>query len=218
VKRILVIDDEIGIRQSFADFLEDLSFKIFTAEDGESGIEVIKNENIDLVLTDLRMPKMDGLEFMRQCESLNLNIPVIIISGANRIDDVAEALRLGAWDYLIKPVVNLSILEHAVERALDKARLVEENNAYHNHLESLVEDRTSELEKRNKQLETSQQQIIGILSQAAEFRDFETGNHFLRVSEYSACIARGMGWSETDVRMIQLASPVHDDSKQYQQQ
>ena len=76
-----------------------------------------------------------------------------------------------------------------------------------------MEERTRQLQFRNEQLDLSRRQIIGILSQAAEYRDFETGDHFLRVSEFSACIARGMGWNESDINTIQLASPVHDIGK-----
>jgi putative two-component system response regulator len=210
---ILIIDDEAVIRQSFTYYLEDQDYKIITAENGRAGMEIIDQEVPHLVLTDLRMPEADGLEVLHHVNKNWPDIPVIVISGANKLDDAVQALRLGAWDYLIKPVHDLNLVGYTVRKALEKSALIKENRAYREHLEALVAQRTLELEKRNRQLEISRRQVIGILSQAAEYRDFETGNHFLRVSEFTGCIARGMGWDEERVQRIQLASPVHDIGK-----
>ena len=210
---ILIIDDEAVIRQSFTYYLEDQDYDIITAENGKLGMELVDREGPNLVLTDLRMPEADGLEVLHYVNKNWPDIPVIVISGANKLDDAVQALRLGAWDYLIKPVHDLNLVGYTVRKALEKSALIKENRAYREHLEALVAQRTLELEKRNRQLEISRRQIIGILSQAAEYRDFETGNHFLRVSEYTGCLARAMGWSEERVQRIQLASPVHDIGK-----
>ncbi len=211
--KILVIDDEPVIRQVFQYYLEDNDFEVVTAEDGEKGLEQFHKHHPQIVLTDLRMPRTDGLEVLGQIREYNVDLPVIVISGANRLDDAVQALRLGAWDYLIKPVQDLSILQHTIERALEKAALIRENKQYREHLEDLVRNRTEELEKRNRELDISRRQIIGILSQAAEYKDFETGNHFLRVAEYAGCLARGLGLNRDEVEIIKLAAPVHDIGK-----
>ena len=140
-------------------------------------------------------------------------IPIVVISGANSLNDAVQALRLGAWNYLIKPVQDLNLLGYTVSECLEKARLIKENRAYREKLEELVEARTRQLERRNRQLDLSRRQIIGILSQAAEYKDFETGNHFQRVSEMAAVMAKGLGWDEERVLNLQLASPVHDIGK-----
>ncbi len=212
-QKLLIVDDDAVIRQSFEYYLEDQGFEIITAENGLEGIEAIKKEHPLLTLTDLRMPEANGFDILNFTTENFPNMPVIVISGVNRVDDAVQALHLGAWDYLIKPVGDLSLLTYRINRALEKARLIRENTEYKEHLETLVTKRTEELNKKNRQLEISRRQIIGILSQAAEYRDFETGNHFLRVSEFAGCIARGMGWNEDDIHNIQLASPVHDIGK-----
>ncbi|MBI9101112.1 MAG: response regulator [Spirochaetales bacterium] len=211
--KILVIDDERIIRQSFTYYLEDHGFEVANAENGRIGIEKINSEKPSVILTDLRMPEGDGMEVLKHTRENFPEIPVIVISGVNRIDDAVQALRLGAWDYLIKPIQDLSLLGYTVDKALEKAVLMKENRAYKEHLEELVAVRTSMLEQRTRELEISRRQVIGILSQAAEYKDFETGNHFLRVSEISGCIAEGLGWSEAAVHNIKLASPVHDIGK-----
>lgn len=154
--KILVIDDELAIRQSFTYYLEDMEFSVVTAENGRIGLELVEAERPDLVLSDLRMPEMDGFEVLKNCKKIDPDLPVIVISGANRIDEAVEALRLGAWDYLIKPLKDLTILGHAVDRALERVILLKENHAYQEHLEKLVSSRTSELENAFDELQTSE--------------------------------------------------------------
>lgn len=211
--KVLVIDDEPVLRQVLQYFLEDNNFEVLTAADGIKGIEIAKKERPDVILTDLRMPGADGLDVLEAVKKMDNEIPVIVISGANRLNDAVQALRLGAWDYLIKPIQDLSLLEHSINSVQEKSKLLKENRQYKEHLEELVNERTLELELRNRQLDISRRQIIGILSQAAEYRDFDTGNHFLRVSEYAACLALGLGWDEYRVNLIKLAAPVHDIGK-----
>ncbi len=146
---ILVIDDESIIRQSFADHLEDCDYQALTAENGRIGLEILEREKPDLVLTDLRMPEMDGLEVIRRGGQLAPDTPIIVVSGAGRISDAIQALRLGAYDYLLKPVKDLSVLEHTVDKALERSRLLRENRAWQENLESLVSERTRELEQAN---------------------------------------------------------------------
>jgi len=210
---ILVIDDDYSIRQSYVDWLEDLEYIVSSAENGRLGIEILKNKKVDLVLVDLQMPEIDGLGVLAWMNDHTPQIPSIVISGTGVIKNAVEALRCGAWDYLLKPIEDFDVLTHAVKNSLEKAQLRLENSRYQEHLEELVVERTNELNLRNQQLEVSRRQIIGILSHAAEYRDFETGNHFMRVSEYTGIIAKGLGMSREYIHTIQLAAPVHDIGK-----
>lgn len=210
---ILVIDDELVIRDSFRDYLEDYGFTVRTAENGKKGLELLEEEAIDIVMTDLRMPELDGLAVLRSCSEYNPDMPVIVVSGTGRIQDVVEALHVGAWDYLLKPIEDMTVLLHIVNKAVSRVEMLREGRQYKEHLEAEVIRRTAELEHTNQELLLSRRQVIRILSQAAEYRDFETGNHFLRVAAFCACIARGLGWDDRDVSCIELASPVHDIGK-----
>ena len=114
-KKILVIDDEVYIRDSVIGFLEDFGFDVIEAENGRQGLEKFEAEKPDLILCDLRMPEMDGLEVLENVARIDRSIPIIIVSGAGNIADTVEALRLGAWDYIIKPVQDMNVLYHAVD-------------------------------------------------------------------------------------------------------
>jgi len=134
-KKILVIDDEVYIRDSVIGFLEDFGFEVIEAENGRIGLEQFENKQPDLILCDLRMPEMDGLEVLAQVTQKNENIPIIIVSGAGNISDTVEALRLGAWDYIIKPIQDMNVLFHAVNKAFERKRFIEEKTRYQKDLE-----------------------------------------------------------------------------------
>ncbi|MCG8632538.1 MAG: response regulator [Desulfobacterales bacterium] len=134
-KKILVIDDEVYIRDSVIGFLEDFGFEVIEAENGEVGLEQFQEEKPDLILCDLRMPVMDGLEVLAQVREQDENIPIIIVSGAGNIADTVEALRLGAWDYIIKPIQDMNVLFHAVNKAFERKDFIAEKARYQKDLE-----------------------------------------------------------------------------------
>ncbi|MBF0462551.1 MAG: response regulator [Magnetococcales bacterium] len=147
---VLVIDDEQHLRDVFRKYLEHLHYIVLVAENGRTGLELFERERPDLVLTDLRMPEMDGLEVLTKIRGDSPDTPVIIVSGKGEVDDVIGALRLGAWDYLSKPLDSLLVLGHVVEKAMERFHLIQENRVYQEHLEEEVARRTSELQKANQ--------------------------------------------------------------------
>ncbi|CCK79212.1 MULTISPECIES: response regulator [Desulfobacula] len=154
-KKILVIDDEEYIRDSMIGFLEDFGFDVIDAENGKMGLELFEKQNPDLVLCDLRMPEMDGLEVLAKVIQINSKIPIIIISGAGNISDTMGALRLGAWDYIIKPMQDMNVLYHAVKKAFERSEFMEERRRYQKELEKArkeLKDTLEALEKTKDQL------------------------------------------------------------------
>ena len=176
--KVLVIDDEKHIRQSLADYLEDNGFHVMTAENGQQGLAIISGETPDLVLLDLRMPGMDGLGVLEQARKLMPDLPMIVISGANRIEDVVKALRYGAWDYLVKPIQNFTVLEHSVNQALERAKLIKENKAYQENLEAMVQERTLELETANAHLFSLNARLHKIVETARRLHGCIEMDHF----------------------------------------
>ncbi|MFO1798177.1 SpoIIE family protein phosphatase [Pseudomonas aeruginosa] len=133
---LLIIDDDEVVRESLAAYLEDSSFKVLQALNGLQGLQIFESEQPDLVICDLRMPQIDGLELIRRIRQTASETPIIVLSGAGVMSDAVEALRLGAADYLIKPLEDLAVLEHSVRRALDRAYLRVENQRYRDKLEA----------------------------------------------------------------------------------
>jgi len=155
-KTILIIDDEVYIRKSVKSLLEDLDFMVIEAENGRIGLEKSKKENPALILCDLRMPEVDGLEVLASVTQTQPETPIIIVSGAGNIEDTVKALRLGAWDYIIKPIQNMDVLYHAIDKALEKAEFIKGK-----HQQQISLDKANkELKHSLKILKQTQDQLV----------------------------------------------------------
>ena len=152
-KLILTIEDDPIVRKNIVAYLTDSGYELLEAVDGHQGLELFRERQPDLVLCDLRMPKIDGLDVLKEITRVSADTPVIIVSGAGMIDDAIQALKRGAWDYLIKPISDMQVLEVAVDRAMGKLRLIEENHAYQHKLERI----NRELSEALIQLQANQQ-------------------------------------------------------------
>ena len=125
-EKILVIDDEEFILQLSRDILSKINYDVKAISDGNAGIQLIKNEKFDLLLTDIKMPEISGLDIIRQVRTSNKEIPIIVITGHGTLDIAINALRLGAQGFILKPFTPIE-LGTAVAEALEKTRLLREN-------------------------------------------------------------------------------------------
>jgi DNA-binding NtrC family response regulator len=170
---ILTIEDDDFLRANITAYLEDVGFRVLEAGDGATGLSVCRGQRPDLVLLDLRLPEMDGLQFLEAVrQGPEAQIPVIVVSGMGVFSDVVASLRLGAWDYITKPIQDMGVLDHAVRSALEKARLRRENEEYQKRLEQQVASRTEELQAANRELQKLRHQL-------------ELENEYLRDEIYS---------------------------------
>ncbi len=122
---ILVIDDEKAIRKTLTEILSFEGYKIEEASDGEEGLKKFREKNYDLVLCDIKMPKLDGIEFLQKAGEANPDVPIIMISGHGNIETAVEAVKKGAFDYISKPP-DLNRLLITIRNAMDKGSLVTE--------------------------------------------------------------------------------------------
>jgi PAS domain S-box-containing protein len=143
--KILVIDDEALIIKLFARYLSELGFEAIFAHDGVEGLDLVETQTPDLVITDLYMPKKDGFAVLKKMGKLHPDTPVVVLSGAGDMDAAIQALRLGAWDYLRKPIEQKVLLKNTLVKALERSRLIQENRRYHANLEKMVAAKTAEI-------------------------------------------------------------------------
>lgn len=159
--KVLVIDDDTAVRGSFRHYLEDLGYVVAEATDGRDGLDRFTLDPADIVLVDLRMPEVGGLQVLETLSKESPDTPLIVISGTGQIGDAIAAIRLGAWDYLLKPLPDLSILGHSIAKALERARLLHENRDYQEHLEQEVERRTKDLTGKMEEMARFNRMAIG---------------------------------------------------------
>ncbi|MBE2229399.1 MAG: sigma-54-dependent Fis family transcriptional regulator [Chitinophagaceae bacterium] len=149
---ILIIDDEKAIRKTLSEILNFEGYKTEEASDGEEGLKKFKEKNYDLVLCDIKMPKLDGIEFLQRAGEANPDVPVIMISGHGNIETAVEAVKKGAYDYISKPP-DLNRLLITIRNAMDKSKLVTETRVLKRKV-SRVQDMIGESEGIRKIKET----------------------------------------------------------------
>jgi len=151
--KILTIEDEPPIRDGIVAYLEDSGFTMLEANDGPTGLEIFRREHPDVVLCDLRLPGMDGLDILSIITAESPETPVIVVSGVSLLKYAVQALKRGAWDYVTKPIQDMAVLESAVRRVIERADLLRQNREYREHLETL----NRELSQSLKQLQEDEE-------------------------------------------------------------
>jgi sigma-B regulation protein RsbU (phosphoserine phosphatase) len=134
-RRILVVEDDPVVRFNMVSYLEDSGFEVAEEDSGTRGIDAARRTAPDLVLCDLRMPGMDGLEVLERLRAELPDLPVVVVSGTGVLSDAVEALRKGAWDFVTKPIQDMAVLEHAISAALEKSRLIRDNRRFQSDLQ-----------------------------------------------------------------------------------
>ncbi|MCP4756365.1 MAG: response regulator [Proteobacteria bacterium] len=145
---VLIMDDEFLFRDSVADYLSGLGFITFQAEDGREGLELYRKEKPDLLLVDLSMPVIDGMGVLEEVVKESPETPIIVISGTKVLQDALQALRIGAWDFVTKPILDFGVLRHSIGMALERLELLRKNRQYQQNLEH----QAAELMKTNDSL------------------------------------------------------------------
>jgi putative two-component system response regulator len=211
-QRILIVDDEPMIRNILKTVVEAEGFKADTAQNGQEAVERLQGAQYQMVLTDMRMPVMDGLCLLRHVKDNYEDTPVIMITAVADASSAIDALSSGACDYVIKPF-NVSDLRNKIFSALERRKLILENKQYQSFLERRVQEQTADLRSALNSLENTYSHTLEALINALDAREHETQRHSKRVSEYTLIIARELGVPERDLVDIDRGSLLHDIGK-----
>ncbi|HMF55693.1 MAG TPA: HD domain-containing phosphohydrolase [Pyrinomonadaceae bacterium] len=208
---ILIADDEPEIRAILKEFLCGLCH-CAAVSSAEEALALLSTESFDLVISDITMSGMTGLEMIPYALNLAPDTVFIMISGVQTIESAIEALRVGAFDYIMKPF-DLEHVELAVRRALDHRSLLVSKRRYESYLEELVEQRTKELDHALDSLEDAYRSTLKALAAALEARDHETHGHSERVVSFSLRLGRQLGLNEEQLRSLEFGALLHDIGK-----
>ena len=208
---ILIVDDELEITEILADLLSE-DYDCVKAGSAEQALAQLRRNQFQLVISDITMPGMSGLEMIPHVKEQSPDTVVVMISGMQTVESAIGALRLGAFDYLMKPF-DLRQVEAVVKRALEHHDLVVAKQRYENHLEELVEQRTAELDRALNSLEGAYRSTLQALTAALETRDSETHGHSERVVSYSLRLGREYGLNSDEMKSLEFGALLHDIGK-----
>ncbi|MEP6913332.1 MAG: HD domain-containing phosphohydrolase [bacterium] len=209
--RILIVDDEPEITSILFDLFED-QHDCTTAGSAEEALEQLARKDFELVISDITMPGMNGLDMIPHVHRMRPNTVVVMISGLQTVESAIGALRLGSFDYVMKPF-DLRQVEAVVKRALEHQELIVAKQRYEDHLEELVEQRTAELDQALNSLEDAYRSTLRALTAALETRDLETHGHSERVVSYSLRLGREYGLDSQRIKALEFGSLLHDIGK-----
>jgi len=212
-ERILVVDDEAPIREVVCSMLSSANLVCSQASSGKEALALLQSgEEFELMLSDMMMPVMDGEALLAATKERFPDMPVVMVTAMHDISVALNAIRNGAYDYLLKPFDREQLLA-TVRRALENRRLKLENRAYQTNLEVLVTARTEQLRQAVSTLEKSYDITLEVLGDALDLKDAETENHSRRVTAFTIAIARAMGLSSDQIRVIGRGAFLHDIGK-----
>ena len=203
--RCLVVDDEAQLRDALRRVLEVSGYDVLVAASGVEALQILEETPVPLVISDIRMPEMDGFTLLRRIREKWPELAVVMVTAVTEVDVAVACLKLGALDYILKPF-QIEEVGARAEQALDKRRLLLENRIYQEHLADLVDQQAERIEELFVE-------GVQTLVEALEAKDAYTRGHSSRVAVYSSAIAKDLGMSEKDIRLIELGSELHDVGK-----
>lgn len=216
-KKILIVDDEKDMRESISLILNKklnggVDYAIISCSSAREAMIEIRENDFDIVLTDIKMPDVSGLTLLDNIKTINRDVPVILMTAYADLNTAVEAVKQGAFDFIMKPV-HPDYLVHSVNKALQHRSLINFKTQYKRYLEKSVAERTNELESAMKTSENFSHELLKRLTSVAEFRDTEAGAHISRIGTYAMMLARKMEMPMEFIRNIKDASPLHDIGK-----
>ncbi len=212
LRRILVVDDETTIRLALSRFLRTRGFEVEVAESGTAALEALQRQRFSLMLCDLRMPGLSGLEVVPKALLADQDLGIIMLTAVNDATSATEALSNGAFDYLTKPV-ELPDLQAAVERAMLRRMRTMERRAVDRMIREEVALRTLQLEREKGALREMTVSVAETLINAMEAKDLYLRGHSQRVAELGAAIAAELGEPDYMVELVHTAGRLHDVGK-----
>ncbi len=199
--RILVVDDENHVRSMIGATLERQGYDVQLSSSGRDALEVLDHNAFDLVLTDIVMQDGNGIVLLDRIRGKQPHLPVVMVTAIHDISVAIDSMRRGAYDYLLKPFEREQLLSTVV-RALDHRQALQESHNYQQNLEQVVRARTEMLRQAMEDLEHSYDITLEALGDALDLKDSETEGHSKRVTAYTIALARAMGISPAEIKVI----------------
>ncbi len=215
-KSILAVDDELPITEVIRRKLTHAGYSCVTASNAEDALKILHTQPFALMITDIRMPGMNGVELLQKVRGIYPDMMVVMLTGVSEAETAISSMRQGAFDYILKPF-DLDKLVLTIQRALDHRKLVIQNREYRKNLEKKVEERTHQLKQQHKHLRRLHQELmksfydaIRVFIGLIELYEPFLGAHVKRVAALSITLAKHFDLPEEQVRTIEMSALLHD--------
>jgi putative two-component system response regulator len=209
---LLIVDDDPYVLESVAKLLKEHGYIVYSCGNAGDAIKMVEKIHFDAVLTDIKMPEVTGIELLHNIRALNKEIPVILMTAFAELDFAVDAVKRGAFDFIVKPYKPDNLL-HALDKAVKFSRFAELEKNYKTNLEETVRLRTQELANALSLVKDMSSEIIRRLTAVAEYRDTDTGAHIARTGIYSCKLAESLGKPADFIDAMAFAAPMHDLGK-----
>jgi len=209
---VVVIDDDQYVLDFLKELLEEHGLRVVPFSDGFEAMNYCQNEDVDVVVSDIRMPRISGIQLLETMHEFDSDLPVILVTAYADLGTAVEAIKQKAFDFLIKPF-KADLFINAVERALTARMFSAHKENTLVELERAVNSRTAELTQSLEKVSALNREMIQRLCIAAEKKDDDTGAHISRIASYVFCLAKEYGLPEDEAQAIAMASPMHDIGK-----
>jgi len=204
-QRILAVDDQSYVAEMVALWLTESGYDCDVAVSARQALAMLGQDKYDLMISDVTMPDMSGIELLRQVKEKFPDLAVLMATGVDDRKTAIQAIQLGAYGYIIKPF-SLNEFLINVANALERSRLTRESRNCRDILEEEVRARTADVRRREEEI------ALRLIS-AAGHRDEETGEHIKRIGLYSVVIATALGWDHERIENLRVGAPMHDVGK-----
>jgi len=210
--RILVVDDEAQVRIMIGATLERQGYDVQLAASSHEALDAVQQNNFELVLTDIVMQDGNGIALLERIHEQQPYLPVIMVTAVHDIGVAIDAMRRGAYDYLLKPFERDHLIG-TVKRAIDHRNALQKSQNYQQSLEQVVRARTEMLRQAMEDLERSYDITLEALGDALDLKDSETEGHSKRVTAYTIALARAIGIAPAQIKVIARGAFLHDIGK-----
>ncbi|WP_457748464.1 GGDEF/HDGYP domain-containing response regulator [Sulfurimonas sp.] len=210
--KVLYVEDDLAVQKVMAAYLQQLFLDVQSANDGVDGLSAYKSAHFDIVITDLSMPKMNGIEMLKRIRQIHPEQAILITTAHNEPEYMIEAIKIGVDGYIIKPF-DYEQLNYELFKISEKLEKFEENEAYKKQLQRMVEQKTSELNALMLSQKDNYERTLLAMVEMIEERDTYTAGHSQRVATYSKMIAKEMSYSDEVCDKIYRAGILHDIGK-----
>ena len=209
---VLIVDDSPLFLAKTSDLLKERGFNVVTCDKSKDALDAVGSNNIDIVLTDIVMPEISGLELLSEVRNIDPTKPVILMTGRADLPMAVQAINRGAFDFVVKTDNDESFVG-AVEKAEKHKKEIEIDKSYKSHLEDAVVSTSRQLDDSLVMVQGLTEDLVVRLTRMAEFRDTVTGNHIVRIGHYAEKLAEATGMTREFVDQVNFSSPMHDIGK-----